>query len=270
MAQLGAYLSSYLAWLVIISVLFVSLERAFAWRRDQPVLRRGWLRDLGFLAINGHVFSVVVAPFNVWFGKVAAGSLPIARWAGEGVISQWGFLAQFLTLLVVADFIQWCVHNLLHRIPFLWTFHKVHHSLTIMDWIGNFHFHWMEIVVYRSVLAIPLAYVGASSEVILVLAVVSTFWGDFNHSNLNVSLGRLGYLLNNPRMHLWHHDQSSEGGVAKNFGIILSVWDFVFRTAYWPRDRNPEHLGYPMMDDMPSSLPGQLLWPLLPRRTPTP
>jgi sterol desaturase/sphingolipid hydroxylase (fatty acid hydroxylase superfamily) len=121
----------------------------------------------------------------------------------------------------------------------------------------------MEIVVYRSALAIPLAYLGGSRDVLLAIAVVTTFWGDFNHSNVNVTLGPLGYLVNSPRMHLWHHDQSSEGGVAKNFGILLSVWDFLFRTAYWPKDRNPARLGYPQMEDMPSSLAGQLLWPLV-------
>ena len=51
-----------------------------------------------------------------------------------------------------------------------------------------------------------------------MVAVVSTVWGDLNHANLNVGLGPLGYVLNSPRMHLWHHDQSDEGGAAKNFG----------------------------------------------------
>jgi sterol desaturase/sphingolipid hydroxylase (fatty acid hydroxylase superfamily) len=64
-------------------------------------------------------------------------------------------------------------------------------------------------------------------------------------------------------MHLWHHDQSSEGGVAKNFGIVFSAWDFLFGTAYWPRDRSPQQLGYPGGEEMPESLHGQVLWPLL-------
>jgi sterol desaturase/sphingolipid hydroxylase (fatty acid hydroxylase superfamily) len=33
--------------------------------------------------------------------------------------------------------------------PWLWEFHKVHHSIEELDWIGNFRFHWMEIVVYK-------------------------------------------------------------------------------------------------------------------------
>ena len=80
-----------------------------------------------------------------------------------------------------------------------------------------------------------------------------------------MGLGPLSYVLNSPRMHLWHHDQSSEGGAAKNFGIVLSVWDFVFGTAYWPRGRNPERLGYPGMEEMPATFHGQVLWPAVRR-----
>ena len=121
------------------------------------------------------------------------------------------------------------MHNALHRVPFLWTFHKVHHAITTMDFVGNFRFHWMEIVVYKTAQWLPLALLGASGEAAFVVAVFGTFWGDLNHANLNVGLGPLGYVLNSPRMHLWHHDASDEGGVAKNFGIVLSLWDFLFR-----------------------------------------
>jgi sterol desaturase/sphingolipid hydroxylase (fatty acid hydroxylase superfamily) len=97
----------------------------------------------------------------------------------------------------------------------------------------------------------------------MAVAVFSTFWGHFNHSNLDVGLGRLGYVFNSPRMHLWHHDRSDEGGTAKNFGIVLSVWDFLFGTAYWPRGRTPAALGYPGDAEMPRDLPRQLVFPLL-------
>jgi hypothetical protein len=47
-----------------------------------------------------------------------------------------------------------------------WTFHKVHHSITTMDWIGNWRFHWIEIVVYKSLQWLPLAWLNASPEAI--------------------------------------------------------------------------------------------------------
>jgi hypothetical protein len=48
----------YLYWLLGISAAFVLLERLFPWRKEQSVLRPGWLRDVGFVALNGHVFSL--------------------------------------------------------------------------------------------------------------------------------------------------------------------------------------------------------------------
>ena len=254
---------SYLNWLLATSAAFILLERLFPWRREQRALRPGWLRDVGFVALNGHVFALGTAMLT---GAVAVSATKALHAVGlrlEGSpVPRWPFLAQFLLFLVVADFLQWCIHNLLHRVPWLWTFHKVHHSITTMDWIGNWRFHWMEIVVYKGLQWLPLAWLGASSEAVFAVAVVTTVWGDFNHANLDVGLGPVGYLLNSPRMHLWHHDQSSEGGAAKNFGIVLSVWDFLFGTAYWPRERNPEQLGYPGMEEMPMGFPGQVLWPL--------
>jgi sterol desaturase/sphingolipid hydroxylase (fatty acid hydroxylase superfamily) len=155
---------------------------------------------------------------------------------------------------------------MLHRIKWLWVFHEVHHSIHTMDFVGNFHFHWVEILVYRTLQWLPLAWLGAPGAVLMPVAILTTAWGHFNHANLDVSLGPLGYVLNNPRMHLWHHDASDEGGVAKNFGVVFSLWDFAFGTAYWPRDRSPERLGYPGDETMPEGFLGQLLWPLWRRR----
>lgn len=169
---------------------------------------------------------------------------------------------QFVAFLVVSDLLQWSLHNLLHRVPDLWEFHKVHRSVTNMDWVVSFHFHWMEIVVYKSLQAIPLALPGANYRSAFRVFVLGAAWGHFNHRNLDVGLGPLGYVLNNPRMHLWHHDPSTEGGAGLNFGIVFSVREWRFRTAYRPRERSPDRIGYPGRGEMPSGLRARLLWPL--------
>lgn len=257
----------YSTWLLVSSAAFVVLERVRPWRRTQPLFRPGLLRDLAFLACNGHYLGVALAPVNGWLALQAVVALRPLGLAPSPLAPSLPLAGQLLAYLVVADFLQWCIHNLLHRVPFLWTFHKVHHSIATMDWIGNWRFSAMEIVVYKTLQWLPLAWLGAPGEVVLPIAVLGTFWGNFNHSNLNASLGPLGYVFNSPRMHLWHHDYGDEGGAAKNFGIVFSLWDFVFRTAFWPRDRNPARLGYPGMEEMPAGL-GQLLWPLTRVRPP--
>ena len=80
----------------------------------------------------------------------------------NGIISlnQLPLLMQFLIYFIVADFIQWCIHRyLLHDIPFLWKFHKVHHSATEMGFATHFRYHWIETIVYKSTLYIFLAWI---------------------------------------------------------------------------------------------------------------
>ena len=194
---------NYLPWLLGLSAAFVLLERLFPWRREQPALRQGLLRDAGFLALNGHVYALLTASLSGATAVAATQVLQLAglRLAGSPV-PRWPLAAQFLALLVLSDFLQWCIHNLLHRLPWLWTIHKVHHSVTTMDWIANWRFHWLEIVVYKMLQWLPLAWLSAAPEAAFLVAVLTTAWGDFNHANLGVGLGRLGRVLNNPRMHL--------------------------------------------------------------------
>lgn len=253
----------YYHWLGIASLTFLVLERLAPWHRPAPVLRQGWLRDLCFLLVNGHLFTLY-----------AAGLLATAfAWTSEGLsglgldvdmrlAADWPLWLQFGVFLVLSDFIQWATHICLHRLPWLWEFHKVHHAIPRLDWAANFHFHWVEILVYKTTQAIPLALLGASPEATFWVYVAGTFWGHFNHANLNWGIGPLAYVFNSPRMHQWHHDASAEGGVSKNYAIVLSLWDWLFGTAHWPRDREPERLGYPGDEEMPQHLGGQMLWPL--------
>ena len=132
---------SYLYWLLGTSAAFILIERLFPWRREQPALRPGWLRDVGFVALNGHVFALATATVT---GAVAVSATKALHAVGlrlEGSpVPRWPFLAQFLLFLVVADFLQWCIHNLLHRVPALWELHKTHHSVVDgeMDFIVSF------------------------------------------------------------------------------------------------------------------------------------
>ena len=253
---------TYWKWLAAISIAFLLLERIRPARPAQRTLRPQFANDVFYLAFNGHIWALLTGGASAWLASQADAGLALVSLLPEsGWLSGKHVALQFVVYLVLSDFLQWCVHVLLHRVPFLWQFHKVHHSIKQMDWAGNFRFHWMELVVYRSLLYVPLLWLGGDHEPLLAVWVAGSAWGHFNHANLPVSIGPLGYLLNSPRMHLWHHDSSDEGGVAKNYGIVLSVWDYLFRTAYWPRDRAPEMIGYPGDGEMPPGLPHQMAFP---------
>lgn len=258
---------NYFAWLVALSALFAVLERAAPWRRAQGAVRPQLANDLFYLLLHGVLWALVFggpiaavasATRSAVFGADAASEL--------GWVSDLPFATQFLAVLVIGDLLQYGVHVLLHRVPWLWQFHKLHHSIHDMDWAGNFRFHWVETVVYRSLLYVPMLALGAGAGPTFAAAVFSTAWGHLNHANLNVGLGPLGRVFNSPRMHLWHHDASDEGGTSKNYGIVFSLWDHLFGTVYWPRDRSPARIGYRGDEEMPRDVPRQLVFPLVRRR----
>jgi sterol desaturase/sphingolipid hydroxylase (fatty acid hydroxylase superfamily) len=251
----------YWWFLAGISVLFVLLERLWPWRPEQPVLRRGLAKDLFYLAFNGHFLGLLLAlafgPLWRWLDG-ATGDLGLSRLA---LASAWPLGVQLAVAIVGLDLIQWSVHNLLHRVGGLWKFHQVHHSIVQMDWIGVMRFHWMEVIVYKSAQYLPLVVMGFSPTALLIFAVFGTFMGHFNHSNLRWRIGPLGYLLNNPRMHIWHHHLEPDHPVLINFGINFSLWDWIFGTAHQP-DHPPAALGVPPDSRPPEALWRQLLWPL--------
>jgi sterol desaturase/sphingolipid hydroxylase (fatty acid hydroxylase superfamily) len=253
--------------LAAMSGLMILLERFFPWRPEQKQLRPKLWSDLIHLVFNGHFLGVLLA------GLAGTWVLPyVDRWLGaEGLTdavyrnaaADWPLWAQIIVALVVVDFMQWCVHNLLHRIPLFWEFHKAHHSVKDeeMDWIVSFRFSWLEVIVYKSVLYLPLVFFGFRWEALMFHAIFGTLIGHLNHANLNLGHGPWRYILNSPRMHIWHHDYEGDAKTTVNFGIIFSSWDWIFGTAKMPADP-PPHLGFAGVETFPDNFFSQEIWPL--------
>ena len=176
----------------------------------------------------------------------------------------WG---QLVILFILRDFIQWNVNRLLHRVPFLWQFHKVHHSAKQLGFATHLRYHWMENIVYRVIQYIPLGMIGFGIRDFFFVHLIAIGIGHFNHSNIRVPLGPLKYLFNNPQMHKWHHVKEMPEGrrYGINYGISLSLWDYLFGTACIPYDAENLELGYPGEDEMPRRFAGQALFPWVKR-----
>jgi sterol desaturase/sphingolipid hydroxylase (fatty acid hydroxylase superfamily) len=262
---LPVYLQYYF-WLVVVSLGCFVLERFAPWRRQQRVFRRGLLQDLFWLVFNGHYLGLILALGTGYLVQALNGALyriglPVPE--SLALLADWPLWTQFVVFLVLKDFLEWNIHRLLHNVPSLWEVHKLHHSIEELDWIGNFRFHWGEVVVYKTLSYLPLVVLGVDHRVLLAIAVLWTVMLDLNHANLRFSWGPLRYLLNSPRMHVWHHDVVQHGRGGQNFGQVLSVWDWIFGTVYWPVDRDePERLGFEGMETYPRSVPRRLLYPL--------
>lgn len=181
---------NYFYWLLCVSLFFFTLEWFAPWRPEQPKFRKDFWLDFFYMFFNFFLFSliiynaasdVVVNLFNNLI-KVASGfdlqaSNPMRFWPA------WAIL---LTGFVVRDFVQWWTHRLLHRVPFLWNFHKVHHSVEQMGFAAHLRYHWMENVVYRSIEYIPLALLGIGLHDFFIIHIFTLAVGHYNHSNITV------------------------------------------------------------------------------------
>jgi len=260
-----ALLHRYDVWLTLSALAVLVCERAAPWRKQQPLLRPQWGQDVAWFVLNGYLLSFVLRPLTSTIGAGLDGAFDLMSGASVGsirVLAGLPLWQQIVVLLVVADFMEWCVHSLLHRIPWLWKIHRVHHSIKTMDWIGNFRFNWMEPVVYKTVKYIPLTLLGVRWEAMLVVAVSSTMIGFLNHSNMRISWGPLRYVINSPCMHIWHHEKRVRGRAGVNFGIVFSMWDWAFGTAFMPGgDSQPEELGFAGEERVSTSLAMRLVAP---------
>lgn len=85
--------------------------------------------------------------------------------------------------------------------------------------------------------------------------------GHLNHANIKLTWGPLKYVFNNPVMHLYHHAYTlPEGKYGVNFGISLSIWDYLFKSNYIPEDSGSIPLGFVGDDNIPKGFSGQFLY----------
>lgn len=147
-----------------------------------------------------------------------------------------------LTLFIVSDFTRYWLHRLLHTVPFLWEFHKVHHSAKVLNPLTFYRVHPVENILFglRYVFSIGLTtgifvyLFGSKVGLIEVLGVnVVVFVFSLLGSNLRHSHIALAYpsflekIFISPKMHQIHH---SIKHFDKNFGGYLSVWDVMFNS----------------------------------------
>ncbi len=256
---------NYFWWLLGISVGVWCLELVFPWRKNQAAIREDFWLDGFYMFFNFFLFSLIGynAVSNV---AVEAFTDFLALFGIENLVAiqvaSWPTWSQFLLLFVVADFIQWNVHRWLHHSPWLWEFHKVHHSVEEMGFAAHLRYHWMETIVYKAVQYLPLAMIGFGLDDFFILHLVTIVIGHLNHANVKITYGPLKYILNNPVMHLWHHAKElPSGSHGVNYGISLSLWDYLFGTAYIPHQNANEPLGFENLESFPKTFWNQLTYP---------
>lgn len=255
--------NNYFWGLLLISVVVWSLEIAIPWRKNQAIIRKDFWLDAFYMFFNFFVFSIVIAGFysvfEIFFQSfgVTLKSVSIIH------LDNFPIWAELLIFFTILDFVQWVTHILLHRFEFLWRFHKVHHSVKEMGFAAHLRYHWMENILYKPLKTIGVMVLGGfEPEQAFIVHFFAISIGHFNHANIKITWGFLKYIFNNPVMHLYHHikvlPENKPKGI--NFGISLSIWDYIFKTNYVPEDSGTIELGFSDEENFPKGFFGQFIY----------
>ncbi len=259
---------NYFYGLIVISLLVWALEVMFPWRKNQPIFREDFWLDIFYMFFNFFLLNLIVLiALSNSLAEFFNDILGVFGWHIDSLqvfsvndFPRW--LGLFIFFLIT-DFVQWNTHRLLHRVPWLWNFHKVHHSVKEMGFAAHLRYHWMEPLVYNSLLYIPLAIIGGfDAQDVAIVYFFSIVVGHLNHANLGWNYGPLKYILNNPKMHIWHHvkelpDHKKHG---INYGMTLSLWDYIFKTDHVPHDGRDIELGFEDDEKFPKTFIKQSLY----------
>ncbi|MEB8345550.1 sterol desaturase family protein [Flavobacteriaceae bacterium KMM 6898] len=257
-----SWYNNYFWGLIAISLLVWALEILFPWRKDQSIFRKDFWLDGFYMFFNFFIFAIVISGFykllQVLFKDIGLTSKSLAIFD----LSNLPMVFQLILFFVVLDFVQWFTHILLHKYAFLWKFHKVHHSVKEMGFAAHLRYHWMENILYKPLKTFGVMILGGfEPEQAYIVHFFAIAIGHFNHSNIKITWGPFKYLLNNPVMHLYHHAYSlPKGTYGVNFGISLSLWDYIFKTNYIPEDSGDIKLGFKGDDKFPKDFVGQITY----------
>ena len=244
--------------LFLTGILFIPLERLFP-RRPHPVFRTEWREDLFYFFIASILIQSLtllsLAPSKLIMATAELG--PVQK-----AIANQPLILQFFEIMVLTDFVQYWVHRIFHRVPFLWRFHAVHHSAQTLDWLAGSRMHLLEVVCLRGCTVIPMYVLGFSQPALYAYLVVVYLYATYVHSNLKFDIEWLKPFIVTPRFHHWHHGIEKEA-IDVNFAVHFPIFDRLFGTYYMPPGRWPS--GYGVSETVPGGFVRQFLYPFTPR-----
>lgn len=216
-------------------VLFTILEKRWPIRPTRGVLQ-SLKTEYGFIIgtrLWHFAFFIILAPFiKMVYYEPLLPSLTEAHWA-----------IQFIILLMVSEFVFYCYHVALHKIPFLWNFHRIHHSIEDVSAVnGNLRYHVVESALNFLFYLGPVLKVGFSDDVVFVFVMIQFFINAWTHCNLNWTYGKFNHYIVTTQIHQFHHNGNPPHDV--NYGNMTVLFDKLFGSFYLPKDdAYPERLG---------------------------
>jgi sterol desaturase/sphingolipid hydroxylase (fatty acid hydroxylase superfamily) len=223
-----------LGFVLVLSALAL-LERFRACRGDG---RTAWRQavNLALAAIDTVLLRVVLSAVGIVFA---------ARLRAHGVglfaILTWPEPIEVASAVLALDLVIYVQHRVLHRVPWLWRAHRVHHSDVAFDVTLGVRFHPLEAVLSEAVKFVAIAVLGAAPLAVLLFELVLQTGALFAHADCALP-GRLEAALRwwivTPSLHRVHHSIIPDE-TDSNFGFSLVWWDRLFGT-FREAPRRPE------------------------------
>ena len=232
-----------------------------------------WTKNERLLDIACFVLpKIVIAPVVAYFSLKALPFLvPSLRGAFAWVPFVWGCLI----IAVADDLTQYWYHRLHHQIPWLWRFHRTHHSASYMGMAMASRQNLIYTLFFsQTYLTAILVFVGLGPAAIVVRTIKSVItltahssiaWDRplYRYRILSPLAWVVERLISTPATHHAHHAATTDDGVGYykgNFGNMFFLWDVIFGTAHISR-QYPAVYGISHYEGDPWY--SQLLWPVV-------
>jgi sterol desaturase/sphingolipid hydroxylase (fatty acid hydroxylase superfamily) len=247
---------------LLMLVLASAIELALPMFARPSAQRRRVATNLGLTAL-----TLTLNGALTWIASGVALALSLQ---GPGLMTRLGIptVVQIVGGFVVLDFcFGYLAHRALHRSPFLWSAHRVHHSDPFVDATTTLRNHPIEGFCRFLFLIVPIWTLGVPAEAVALQRLLTAINGMLEHANIRLwpPLDRaLSLVWVTPGMHKVHHSRVPLE-TDSNYGNILSIYDRVFRT-FTPTDR-ARSVRYGLDDVDPveaASLPKLLALPFRP------
>ena len=187
--------------------------------------------------IKHGVKNIVLALINALvIGILFSGiTLIVANYTEE---NNFGFVHLFnlselqysILAFIIMDMWNYTWHRINHIVPFLWRFHKMHHSDPNMDVTTSIRFHFGEIIISSALRLIIIFLVGIPIWVLIFYDTTLLICTIFHHSNIQLP-DKVDKLIRSVivslNMHKVHHSRIKIE-TDSNYSSFLTIWDRIF------------------------------------------
>jgi|AntRauTorcE11897_2_1112592.scaffolds.fasta_scaffold00049_5 sterol desaturase/sphingolipid hydroxylase (fatty acid hydroxylase superfamily) len=191
-----------------------------------------FLANVSLGVVNALMNAVIFVGLWLWASTWAdASNFGLLNWIESSfpVMAGW---PRVIVAVLLFDIWMYAWHRMNHEIPFLWRFHRVHHSDPNMDVSTSTRFHTGEIL-FSSILRIPIILLlGLYLWELFIYGILVAIVVQFHHANINLP-GKMDNILRwfivTPHMHKVHHSRW-QPETDSNYSTIFSFWDRIWKT----------------------------------------